>query len=71
MRKLAQLTMEQSREQLEEELKRRDLKDTILNEGDNRWAQKLVERIVYGLVSLILLGVMGALIALVVNQPKQ
>lgn len=41
-------------------------KEFILEETDMRYAIKLVERIVFGMVGLILLGVMSALIAIVV-----
>jgi hypothetical protein len=52
-------------EKLEDELRRRDLKDAILKEGDDRWASKLTEIIVYGLCGLILTGAIVAILSVI------
>jgi len=46
----------------------RDKHDKLRIESDKKYAIKLVERIVFGLVSLILVGVVSAIIALVIKQ---
>lgn len=46
---------------------RKDIKDFI-ESADSKYANKLVEKIVYGLVALVLSSVFVALIALVVKK---
>lgn len=55
-------------QQLQEELKRRDLKDAIMSDGDKRWASKLAERIIFGLCALIFTGVVLGLLTLLFNK---
>ena len=44
----------------------RERHEKLRQENDKKYAIKLVERIVFGLVALILTGVVGALIALII-----
>ena len=48
---------------------RKDVSDIkrILESNDKRYASKLTERIVYGMVGFILLGVLAAVVALVIK----
>lgn len=50
------------------ELHIRDTHDKLREDSDKRYAVKLVERIVFGLVTLILTGVLGALLALIIRS---
>ena len=49
------------------ELHIRERDDVFREESDKRYAIKLVERVVFGLVSLILVGVASAFIAIVIK----
>lgn len=62
--------MDKTREQLQDELNRRDLEATIIARGNKLWASKLTELIVYGMVTLMLTSMVVGIIALVINQPK-
>lgn len=53
-----------TRGQLERELSDREFKDRIIEEGHRIWAKKIVEQIVFGAVTVILLGFLGYLVAL-------
>lgn len=59
---------DKSKEQLEEELKRRDLKDSIFSDGDKRWASKLAERIIFGLCAIIFTSVIVGLLTLLFSK---
>lgn len=59
---------DKTKEQLQEEIKRRDLETKILEEGDRRWATKLTEIIVYTLCGLILTGAVVALLSLIYKK---
>lgn len=61
--------MEKTKEQLEDEIRLRDLRDELLKTGDSRWATKLVEVIVYSLCALILTGAIVAILSLIYNKP--
>lgn len=50
------------------ELHIRNRTDTFRGESDKKYAIKLVERIVFGLVSLILTAVVIAIVALVITK---
>lgn len=61
------------KEQLEKENQKllrdkelRDLKDEVLEHGDDRWAKKMVERLFFGFLALVLIAFAGALIKLVI-----
>ena len=58
--------MSKTKTQLEEELRVLECLQAERNISNNMYAMKLVERIVYGLVALILVAVMSAIIGLVV-----
>ncbi|HEY8190921.1 MAG TPA: hypothetical protein VIG74_00750 [Alphaproteobacteria bacterium] len=48
------------------------LKDALIEErgiSDRRYAMKMVERIVYGMLAVIFLTVLGAILNLIVNRP--
>ena len=49
------------------ELHIRNVNDRFRKSSDSRYAVKLVERVVFGLVSLILVGVVSAIVALVLK----
>lgn len=55
-----------TKQQLEEEIRVLKLLQEERNLSNNLYAMKLVERIVYGLVALILVAVCSAIIGLVV-----
>lgn len=55
---------DKTKEQLEEEIKRRDLRDALLAEGDKRWAKKVIEYAVIGFITMVLTGFIGFLISL-------
>jgi hypothetical protein len=48
---------QKTKEELADELRKRDTVDAALNEADSRYAIKLVERIVFGLVALALIAI--------------
>ena len=54
-------------ERLTTELRLREILDLERENADKLYAIKLVERLVFGMVGLILIAVIGALIALVVT----
>jgi len=43
------------------------IQDEILEKTDRRYASKIVEKILYGFVGAILLGVIGAVLNLIIN----
>ena len=57
-----------SKEELESELRVRDMLKTEREESDRRYAIKLVETIVFILVGILATGVLGALLRLVIKQ---
>ncbi len=52
------------------ELEKLELRDKILKESDKRYAIKLVEKIVFAMIGLILVAVITALLALVLRNGK-
>lgn len=63
--------MEKTVKELQHELAERDRRDGERKENDNRYAMKIVERIVFAQMALITLGVLGALLNLVVKNYGQ
>lgn len=57
-----------TKEELEAELRIRDMLEAERKESDKKYAVKLVETIVFTLVGVLALGVLGALIKLVIIQ---
>lgn len=57
-------------EQLEDEIKWRDRKDSIFKEGHGIWASKLTEKIVFSLCAIILTGAVVALLNLIFIAKK-
>ena len=60
--------MEKSREDLEHELLIRDALEKEREINEEKYAIKLIERIVFALIATVALGVLGALIRLVLIQ---
>lgn len=57
-----------NRDELLRELEHKDLKDFFFAEGDKKWADKLTERIVYALCTLILTGAIVAILSLIFRK---
>lgn len=58
---------DRTKEELEEELTLRDRLKAERVESDKLYAKILAEKIVYGLVTIILIAVVGAIISLVIK----
>jgi lipopolysaccharide/colanic/teichoic acid biosynthesis glycosyltransferase len=58
------------KEDYKHELEKLELRDKILKESDERYAIKLVEKIVFAMIGLILVAVITALLALVLRSGK-
>lgn len=59
-----------AKEDYKHELEKLELRDKILKESDERYAIKLVEKIVFAMIGLILVAVITALLALVLRSGK-
>jgi hypothetical protein len=51
------------------EVKMAELPDRVLERADKKFASKLVEKIVYGMLGAIALGILYALMELVIKKP--